>query len=249
MGAEICVFQNCTPGVGNYALRPPHYFGPVEAWTIRVNMRTHGEAPSVKSGATVTRLYDDIDIYNTTGVTNMEKLFYRQQYMTHIAAMDTSLVTNMTFMLYECYALQELPMLDMRNVDGLGSFMYGCRNVQELPFLDLSNVRYMGLAFHGCSALTTLPAFNLSSSLGFQDMFSACTHLTSIPEFTLPSTLQNCVCTAMFEGCSAVEGGALALYNRLSALRPKYYGRTFRYCGSDTTTGAAELAQIPSSWK
>lgn len=274
MGAEICVFQNCTPGVGNYALRPPHYFGPVGAWTIRVNMRTHGQAPTVKAGATVTRLYDDIDIYditytnpdwseliksntyitevisaNTTGVTNMGKLFYRQRYLTHIVPMDTSLVTDMNNMFNECVELQELPLLDTGNVEQLYYFMYACRSVQQLPALDLSHVLYPDVAFHGCSALTSLPQFDLSSCVSFQDMFSGCSSLTSIPAFTLPSTLQNRVCTAMFEECRSVESGALALYNRLNPLRPKYYGRTFRNCGADTTTGAAELAQIPSSWK
>lgn len=298
MGAEICVFQNCTPGVGNYALRPPHYFGPVGAWTIRVNMRTSGQAPSVKSGATVTRLYDDIDIYdityenpdwselinptpfitevisaNTTGVTNMSKLFYNQQHLTHIAPMDTSLVTDMNNMFYQCYVLQEipmmdtslvtnmnnmfqncyqlqeLPMLDTSRVEQLAFFMYACRSVQQLPALDLSHVLYPDVAFHGCSALTSLPQFDLSSCTSFQDMFSGCSSLTSIPAFTLPSTLQNRVCTAMFEECRSVESGAMALYNRLNPLRPKYYGRTFRNCGVNTTTGAAELAQIPSSWK
>ncbi len=272
MGAEICVFQNCTPGVGNYALRPPHYFGPVGEWTIRVNMRNHGEAPSVKSGATVTRLYDDIDIYdityanpdwselihttpyitevisaNTTGVTNMAKLFYRQMYLTHIAPMDTSLVTDMNNMFYECYALQELPLLDMGNVSVLDYFMYMCRGIQQLPALDLSHVVNPGAAFYGCSSLTSLPQFNLSSCETLWYMFTNCTSLTSIPAFTLPSTLSEC--TSMFEGCRAVESGALALYNRLSPFRPHYYARTFRNCGSNTTTGAAELAQIPSSWK
>lgn len=274
MGAEICVFQNCTPGVGNYALRPPHYFGPVGAWTIRVNMRTSGQAPSVKTGATVTRLYDDIDIYdityenpdwselihrtpyitevisaNTTGVTNMAKLFYRQDYLTHIAPMDTSLVTDMNNMFYQCYNLRELPMMDTGNVEQLYFFMYQCSSIQQLPALDLSHVIYTDAAFSRCASLTSVPQFDLSSCYGFQDMFSYCTSLTSIPAFTLPSTLQNRVCTAMFEECRSVESGALALYNRLNPLRPQYYGRTFRNCGANTTTGAAELAQIPSSWK
>jgi hypothetical protein len=30
---------------------------------------------------------------------------------------------------------------------------------------------------------------------------------------------------------------------------PTNHDATFRSCGRDTTTGAAELAQIPSDWK
>jgi len=48
-----------------------------------------------------------------------------------------------------------------------------------------------------------------------------------------------------------VESGALALYQQAStqATPPAYHHYTFYRCGRDTTTGAAELAQIPSSWK
>jgi hypothetical protein len=53
-----------------------------------------------------------------------------------------------------------------------------------------------------------------------------------------------------FSGCSAVEGGALALYNQMStqASVPNSHTRTFFNCGGNTVTGQAELAQIPTSW-
>jgi len=57
--------------------------------------------------------------------------------------------------------------------------------------------------------------------------------------------------TAMFVRCYAVESGALALYQQASTQTnpPSSHSNTFRDCGSNTTTGAAELAQIPSDWK
>jgi hypothetical protein len=55
----------------------------------------------------------------------------------------------------------------------------------------------------------------------------------------------------MFYGCTAVESGALALYNQMAgqATPPGNHARCFYNCGANTTTGAAELAQIPSDWK
>jgi len=57
--------------------------------------------------------------------------------------------------------------------------------------------------------------------------------------------------TYMFKGCVAVQSGSLALYQQAStqATPPVYHDDCFKNCGKNTTTGAAELAQIPSSWK
>jgi hypothetical protein len=57
--------------------------------------------------------------------------------------------------------------------------------------------------------------------------------------------------TDMFALCRNVEGGALALYTQASsqAVPPELYGGAFYQCGTNTASGAAELAQIPSDWK
>jgi len=54
-----------------------------------------------------------------------------------------------------------------------------------------------------------------------------------------------------FDGCTSVESGALALYQQASTQSnpPQQHSYTFRNCGSNTTTGSAELAQIPNDWK
>jgi hypothetical protein len=53
----------------------------------------------------------------------------------------------------------------------------------------------------------------------------------------------------MFYDCVNVQSGALALYQQASSrVTPPSHSYTFRFCGSNTETGAAELAQIPTSW-
>jgi len=53
----------------------------------------------------------------------------------------------------------------------------------------------------------------------------------------------------MFAGQVNCESGILAAYNYLSSISTiNNTAICFSDCGRDTTTGAAELAQIPSSW-
>jgi hypothetical protein len=55
----------------------------------------------------------------------------------------------------------------------------------------------------------------------------------------------------MFYETPKVQSGALALYQQASTQTnpPTNHNETFTRCGTNTTTGAAELAQIPSDWK
>ena len=54
----------------------------------------------------------------------------------------------------------------------------------------------------------------------------------------------------MFRSSRNVQRGALALYQQASSQPnpPSSHSDTFLWCGVDTVTGAAELAQIPSGW-
>lgn len=56
--------------------------------------------------------------------------------------------------------------------------------------------------------------------------------------------------TLMFGHCLEVKEGALALYTRMSSQTtpPSSHYDAFYNCGKNSTTGAAELAQIPTSW-
>lgn len=95
--------------------------------------------------------------------------------------------------------------------------------------------------------LTSVVPFDISSVTDARYMFGYCVRLTSVPSFNPSSSLTNV--NYMFRNCLAVESGALAMYNKLSALNISSHTYTFYRCGRDTVTGAAELAQIPSDWK
>ena len=102
--------------------------------------------------------------------------------------------------------------------------------------------------FNGCSNLVSVSLPCTDHVTRMDSMFKGCTSLTSIP-----ATLDTAACTNMsnmFNGCVNVQSGALALYQQASTQTtpPSRHTKVFTNCGSNTVTGAAELAQIPTSW-
>jgi hypothetical protein len=57
--------------------------------------------------------------------------------------------------------------------------------------------------------------------------------------------------TRCFYNCVSVNTGILALYNQMinQTNPPTSYYYCFNACGRNSTTGSAELAQIPNEWK
>jgi len=118
----------------------------------------------------------------------------------------------------------------------------------EVLGANTTGVTNMTNMFYGCMTLTTIPLFDTSNVTNMSGMLFECMSLTNIP---LLNTSKATNMQYMFANCTNVQSGALALYQQASsqANPPSNHNRTFMNCGRDTTTGAAELAQIPSSWK
>lgn len=126
--------------------------------------------------------------------------------------------------------------------------LYGSSNVVEVLGANTEGITNMTFMFASCSSLTNVALFNTSDVTNMECMFQQCTSLTNVPLFDT-SNVTNM--EWMFAYCTSVQSGALALYQRASsqANPPTDHSHTFTNCGSNTTTGAAELAQIPSDWK
>ena len=185
---------------------------------------------------------------NTTGITYMGDMFYDCTSLTTVPLFNTSSVTNMSSMFYNCTSLISVPLFDTSSVTRMAGMFQNCTSLTSVPLFDISSVNSMNYMFENCASLTSVPLFNTSSAESMKSMFKNCTSLTSVPLFNASSAL---IIEDMFSGCINVETGALALYQQLStqATPPLYHNRTFENCGSNTTTGAAELAQIPEDWK
>lgn len=86
----------------------------------------------------------------------------------------------------------------------------------------------------------------------YSHMFYSCTNLQVVPTL-ISDTDSISINDEMFAGCINAASGQVAAYNVLLASGapdrlPYTYKDTFAGCGTNTVTGAAELAQIPQSW-
>jgi hypothetical protein len=118
--------------------------------------------------------------------------------------------------------------------------------VTGVPLFDTSKGVDMDWFLAGTS-ITECPLFDTSSATGLDSFIGSCFELQYVPDLDVSSCLDaDYICV----GDTNVVSGALNLYNKLAALDPlPSHEQAFTNCGKDTVTGAAELAQIPDSWK
>ena len=185
---------------------------------------------------------------NTTGITTMTNMFIRCSSLASVSLFDTSSVTNMLSMFRGCTSLTSVPLFDTSSVTSMVYMFSDCSSLKTVPLFNTSSVTDMDQLFYGCSSLTSVPLFDTSSVTSMTDMLNNCSSLTSVPLFNTSNV------TSMFRtfyGCINVETGALALYQQASTQTnpPSTHTGAFKNCGANTTTGAAELAQIPDDWK
>ena len=187
--------------------------------------------------------------FYTHKVTTMREMFDRCNRLEVLPWMDTSSVTDMEAMVSGTQIVS-FPAIDTHNVTNMSYMFRSCLNLRDLPMLDTSNVETMRQMFYDCASLETCPTFNTHKLKNMSGMFWDCLKLRTVPLFDVTS-LENI--SLAFNYDYRVESGALALYNRAKDVIPESntyaYAQAFRDCGAWTTTGAAELAQIPESWK
>lgn len=195
--------------------------------TIRVRT-SDGDPPrkdSYTSYETATLVNGTTDVYDVyRSGDSFDYLLYKSLNVTEVLGANTAGIINMYQMFSGCIQLATVAIFNTTSLVSMSEMFYDCRPLTTVPLFDTSNVTNMRAAFRGCTNLTAIPLFNTAKVI---DM------------------------TQVFYNCRKVQSGALALYQQAStqATPPKYHTETFYNCGSDTTTGTAELAQIPSNWK
>ena len=179
--------------------------------------------PATYENATLVEGTSDVyDVYKSG--TNFALLFYNSINVVEVLGANTTGVTNMSTMFAECSSLMSVSLFDTSSVEDMTNMFAYCSLLTSVPLFDTSRVTSMVGTFEECSSLTSVPLFNTSSVIYI---------------------------SSTFKNCTKVQSGALALYQQLStqANPSSSHPQVFRNCGSDTTTGAAELAQIPDDWK
>lgn len=192
---------------------------------------------------------ESVALFDTSSCTDLRNMFSGCSAMgfTSIPAFDTSSCTNFDGFCSNCQNLTSIPLIDTSKATTFAYAFGGCSALTSIPMLDTSNCMYFPTMFENCSSIEEVPLFDTSKGYGFSGMFAGCSGLKHIPLFATESAddVGN-----MFDGCTHVEYGALQLYQQMTSQAhvPSGHSDTFRDCGSQTTNGAAELAQIDSSW-
>lgn len=167
-----------------------------------------------------------------------ERFPYQSGYTTY----ETATLVPGTTDVYDVYksgtSFQRLLIASSNVIEVLGANTTGITNMREM----FAAERPVDMT------LTSVALFDTSSVTDMYNMFNDVQSLTSIPLFDTSSVTNM---SHMFVNCTNIQSGALALYQQASsqANPPTNHERAFYNCGSNTTTGAAELAQIPSDWK
>ncbi len=137
-------------------------------------------------------------------------------------------------------------------VTELDSTFSGCRNLETVPELDTRHIVKFSNTFSYCAKLNVgfglQNSFNLASAEQFTTVFKECTGLTTLPTFYNYNNLTDV--GHAFEQCYYVGSRILDTYNAFSSVITGNTGHvsTFWDCGLYSSTGSAELAQIPTSW-
>lgn len=179
------------------------------------------EATSYETATLVSGTTDVYDLYKSG--TSFLAFLFGSTNVVEVLGANTTGITNMDDMFNGCEYLVSVSLFDTSSVTSMYTMFNNCFKLTSVPLFDTSNVRYMSSMFANCNYLTAIPLFNTSSAAYMNQMF---------------------------QYCYRVESGALALYQQAStqATPPVNHTSCFKQCGKNTVTGAAELAQIPSSW-
>lgn len=188
-----------------------------------------------------------LPLFDTSNVTNMQSMLPHNYNLTYVPLLNTQNVTNFAGLFVHCHSLANIPAFNTSNGINMRNIFASCTSLTNAPLLDTSNATDL----HGLfcyTSITSMPDLDTSNATDMSDMFAYCSELTSI---RLYNTAKVKNVETMFSYCTKVNSGALAFYQQLStqASPPTNHLKTFQECGSDTVTGAAELAQIPNGWK
>ena len=238
------MFKNCTNlrTVGDIAIHGDDLY----------DGTTHAGFPSVY------QMFEKCSSLTTIGnvtldhIISLENLFYDCTSLTSIGTLYAPEAVNLHSTFCNCTSLAICPPMTISTTaSNFNSTFYHCGALTACPIIPtfLNNATNCGAMFAYCRSLTAFPEFDMSHVTSMSSMFISCESITgSIPVYDLRN-VDNC--GSAFNGCKNVSGGILDTYNRFMSytIQPTEHRMCFSVCGSNTQTGSAELAQIPSDWK
>lgn len=193
---------------------------------------------------------DFSDIENADGLFCLDSIIYdyNPSMLKSVCSINLSNCKYFGQTFQNCNNLLNIDFIDTQSAVNMYGMFDHCLNLSYIPYLNTSNVENFASMFSYCESLEYLPSgLNTQSATDFNTMCYECSKLKLIP--LLDTTNVQDMAGAFYD-CYKVESGALNLYNQAStqSTPPSNYSDCFTNCGHDTTTGYAELQQIPQAW-
>lgn len=216
-------------------------------YTIRLKYED-GVTPSFRSGSTAVQVSESPNIWDFTMIqTNWLVMFQNHTSLLEVIAANISSVDSLDRAFAGCSKLEKISYIDARSVTNFYNTFSNCTSLTTINSLNTASATNMSGMFTRCTSLVEMPDLNTSLVTTMLQMFYNCSSLSEIKLLNTDS-LTNMI--MMFSACKNVTKGALAFYQQVSTqpTPPRSHSNSFYQCGSNTETGTAELAQIPTSW-
>jgi len=134
---------------------------------------------------------------------------------------------------------------------GSGTLFPMTKHQFDVLDMDMTGVTTVSYLFNSAWPVQNIFSIhNTSSVTDFSYFIAHTSRIIAIPSLPLFDTSSAVNVSYMCYNTRNVESGSLALYQQMSsqATPPSTHNNCFTNCGSATTTGQAERAQIPTSW-
>lgn len=215
--------------------------------TLRIRF-TDGYTPT--QGTSRTQVSSSPNIWDITNTSNSwYSMFESNTNVLEVLGVNSTGVTDMYGLFHMCYYLEATVPFDVSSVTNAHNMYNKCRDrLQTLPSYNFANATKLESWCNECRQLTSVGKIIAPKCTNFQYMGYYCVALKELPEIEIGSNITGINVTNMWYYASNVEDGITRMYNTLNGHCSSYSG-CFRNCGSNTTSGSAQLANIPSGWK
>ena len=174
------------------------------------------DASGMFAGCTLLENIEDISKWDTSNVTNMNKMFENCESLYYMDLSQWNLinVTTIKYMFCNCKSLKDLGDLsgwNTNNITNMSHLFENCESLSSLPDIskwNLKKVTNIDYFFSGCKSLERLPdlsKWNVDCITSMNHLFMNCESLQSLPDLSKWNLINVTSIENMFCGCKSLK--------------------------------------------